>query len=84
MAIHIELTDVAALSDFEECGAAPCQDGRCVGSAELCGECETDGDCAWVFAAEATQVRSSPQGHCVPDSDCATNSNTSCPDNPLQ
>ena len=65
----------------EECGAAPCQDGRCVGSAELCGECETDGDCALGFRCRGYSSFDQVPKVCVPESDCATNSNTRCPDN---
>ena len=66
---------------IEECDPGrPCQDGRCIGAGELCGECEGDGDCAQGFRCRGYANFPEIPQICVPESDCNTNPDVQCPD----
>ena len=65
----------------EECGLeANCNDGRCIGSGQSCDECTQNRDCAAGFVCRGYSNYPEVSQVCVPESDCAENPDSVCPD----
>ncbi|MBV70383.1 MAG: hypothetical protein CMH52_03455 [Myxococcales bacterium] len=59
---------------------AMCDEGRCLGTGVLCGECIDDGDCARGFRCRGYSNYPDIPKVCVQESDCAVNPAAPCPD----
>lgn len=64
----------------EECDPErPCENDRCTGDGALCEECEGDRDCSEGYRCRGYGSFPDIPQVCVPESDCATNPNSRCP-----
>ena len=65
----------------DECAEdALCADGRCIGMGSLCDECTGDSDCGAGYLCRGYNNFPEIPQICVPESDCATNPESMCPE----